>query len=96
MKVEFLVTETGEYNSYVLFDKDKNKTYKVYFELYDVPPLEVNDKICIEENLLNRRNANYAMPCAFEVFNNKTYVKEKDLAIVKKGNKEYKLKRVYG
>lgn len=96
MKIELIVKEVGKFNDYVLIDKLKDKLYTAYFEFYGVPQLCVNDKIIVEEDILNRKSANYVMPCAFELLTDGCQVKSKDLAVAQIKDKEYKLKRVYG
>ena len=86
-------------NTYVLNDKYQN--YEIVFEFYGLDNLSVGDKLLINSKLLDKNSRFYTQPYAFEV--QKDYdaelVKELndiEYIVVKKANKNYVLKRIYG
>ncbi len=93
--------EKGKFGTYIFLDAQKSREARLSLQFFDGFDLDVGDNLLINEQLLDRHSEWFAPFYAFEeVKKNLKRVSETtpkvDLAIVKKGNKEYLLKRLYG
>ena len=86
--IEVIIESINNYD-YILKDKFNNK-YTMSIELLD-DKLEVNDKLFINKNLLNK-NVFYRFGKIYEDKN----AKEKDIIKVIRENNEFYLQRYYG
>lgn len=91
------IMQIKSHNEYVLQDTVIKEQYRLILEFHDMDKPQVGDVLLLNENLLNPKYEWYGQPYAFEKLDNdKTDLKEIDLAGIFTKNKKYILKRVYG
>ena len=91
----------GKYGAYTFLNTTSGKEVTLVLQFFDGFDLDVGDEFTINEDLLNPRFEWAAPLYAYEVVKRnvkKTFAElpKYDVAVVKKGNKEYLLKRLYG
>ncbi len=95
------IKKINKFNSYLFEDAENKCNIELILEFYGLDKPTVGDKLLIHEELLNTKSPEFTQPYAFELDKeiNSKQVKDlnmKEFVVLRKNNKNYTLKRIYG